>query len=240
MSYYAITQAASNRPAQNYQTFETDYAPARTQYWHGFDYNLNARLRNGLTFQGGATTGRGVRDTCALFAALPELVLNQPIASCSVTEPWMTQARGLVAYTVPKVDVLVSANWRSVPNAALATASNGSSRNANAPVPNTVVQQTLGRLPANGLANGTTTVNLLTPAVLYGPRISQVDMRFAKIVRVGRMKADVGFDVYNVFNTDHTTGFIETFDWATNGATWLRPNAIVTPRFARFNMTVNF
>ena len=247
MTYYNITQAASNRPAQNYQTFETDYAPARTQYWHGFDVNLNARLRKGLTFQGGTTTGRGVRDSCALNAALPELLLvvaNQPISSCAVTEPWMTQARGLVAYTVPIVDVLVSANWRSVPNAALGagatSASNGTSRNANAPVPNLVVQQTLGRLPANGLSNGTTTVNLLSPAQLYGNRISQVDMRFAKIVRFGRAKADVGFDLYNLFNTDHTTGYIETFDWATSGATWLRPNAIVAPRFVRFNVTINF
>src|SRR4029453_902061 len=57
-NYYAITQAASGRPAQNYQTFETDYAGARTQYWHGFDANLNARLR-GLNLSGGTTTGRG-------------------------------------------------------------------------------------------------------------------------------------------------------------------------------------
>ena len=66
--------AASSRGAQNYQTFETDYAPARTQYLARRRRQLNARLRNGLTLQGGTTTGRGVRDTCALFAALPELL----------------------------------------------------------------------------------------------------------------------------------------------------------------------
>jgi carboxypeptidase family protein len=238
-NYYNITPAASARPAQNYQTFETDYAPARVTYWHGFDANLNARLR-GFNLSGGTTTGRGVRDTCALFKALPEIVLNQRIDSCAVTEPWMTTIRGLVAYTVPKVDIAVSANVRSVPNAALATASNGSSRNANAPVPNTVVQQTLGRLPANGLANGTTTLNLLNPAVLYGARITQVDMRFGKIVRFSRFRAEIGADLLNLFNTSDVTGYIETFDWSTNGATWLRPNAIVAPRFVRFNLRVDF
>jgi hypothetical protein len=246
-TYYAITQAASSRGAQSYQTFETDFAPERTQYWHGVDVNLNARLRQGLTLQGGTTTGRGVRDTCALFAALPELVApstgtTQPISSCSVTEPWMTQARGLVAYTVPKVDVLVSANWRSVPNAALGagstSASNGTSRAANAPVPSAVIQQTLGRPPANSVAN--VTVNLLNPSVLYGGRISQVDMRFAKVLRFAGTRAEIGLDLLNLFNTNQTTGYIETFDWATTGATWLRPNAIVAPRFARFNLTVNF
>ncbi|MEO8260758.1 MAG: TonB-dependent receptor [Acidobacteriota bacterium] len=242
-NYYNITPQASARPARNYQTFETDFAPARVQYWHGFDANLTARLR-GLNLSGGTTTGRGVRDTCALFAALPEIVGNQRIESCSVTEPWMTTVRGLVSYTVPKVDVLVSANLRSVPNATLgagsSSASNGTSRNANAPVPNTVIAQTLGRLPANGLANGTTTLNLLNPSQLYGARITQVDMRFAKIVRFNRLRADVGLDLLNLLNSNHVTGYIETFDWNTAGATWLRPNAIVAPRFVRFNVRLDF
>ena len=133
---------------------------------------------------------------------------------------------------------------RSVPNAALgvgsASATNGTSLNANYNVPNPVVQQTLGRLPANGLPNGTTTVNLVLPAQVYGDRITQVDMRFAKILRFGRTRADVGVDLYNVFNSSDATTFQETFDYATNGATFLQPTAIVSPRFARINVTVNF
>jgi len=35
-----------------------------THYWHGLDITLNARLTNGLLFQGGTSTGRGVSDTC--------------------------------------------------------------------------------------------------------------------------------------------------------------------------------
>ena len=49
--------------AQTYRTFETDFGDARTQYWHGVNVSVNARLANGLTFQGGTSTGRGVRDT---------------------------------------------------------------------------------------------------------------------------------------------------------------------------------
>ena len=51
----------SPNPAKvdNYYTFETDYAPARTVYWHGVDVNVNARMANGLTFQGGTSTGQG-------------------------------------------------------------------------------------------------------------------------------------------------------------------------------------
>ena len=53
-------------------------------------------------------------------------------------------------------------------------------------------------------------------------------------------RADLAVDLYNLFNTNDTTGFEPTFDFATNGATWQRPTSIVPPRFARFNVTFNF
>ena len=234
--------------ARNYQTFETDYAPARTQYWHGVNTSVNARLRESITLQAGTSTGRGVQDTCALVAALPEILVvagvNQELASCHVAEPWATSFRGLAAYTVPKIDVLVSANIRSVPNANIGmgsnSATNGASRNANYNVPNGVVQQALGRLPNGGLPNGTTSVNLLIPGQLYGPRVTQVDMRFAKVLKFRGTRADVGLDLYNLFNTSDQVGFIETYDYNTNGATYMQPNSIAAPRFVRFNVRVNF
>jgi hypothetical protein len=247
LTYFDVNPAVGSG-ARNYQTFETDYAPARTQYWHGVTTSLNARLREGITLQAGTSTGRGVVDTCALASALPEtlvvLGVNQPLSSCHVDEPWATSFRGLAAYTVPKIDVLVSANIRSVPNANIGmgsnSATNGASRNANENVPNTIVQQTLGRLPNGGLANGNTAVNLLIPGQLYGPRITQVDMRFAKVLKFRGRRADIGVDLYNLFNTSSASTFIETYDFATNGATYLQPNALVPPRFARINLTVNF
>ena len=247
LTYYAVNQAASGA-ARNYQTFETDYAPGRTQYWHGVDVSLNARLRNGFTISGGTSTGRGVINTCALNAALPELyvvaTISQRIDSCAITEPFQTSLRGLASYTIPKIDVLVSANVRSLPNANIGmgsnSATNGASRAGNIALPNTVVAQTLGRLPAGGLATGTTSVNMLMTGLVYGDRITQVDMRFAKVLRFGTRRADVGLDLYNLFNTSDAFGFVETYDYATNGATYLRPNAIVAPRFVRFNVTVNF
>jgi len=252
VTYFDVNPAAGARGARNYQTFETDFAPARTQYWHGVTTSLNARLANGVIFQAGTSTGRGVRDTCALMQALPELlvlpvgplIVNQQLQSCHVDEPWMTSVRGLAAYTVPKIDVLVSASVRSVPNADIGmgsnSATNGASRNANYNVPNAIVQQSLGRLPNGGLANGNTSVNLIVPGQVYGPRITQVDMRFAKVLKFRGRKADIGVDLYNLFNTSSATTFIETYDFATNGATYMQPNAIVPPRFARINLTVNF
>ena len=180
--------------AQTFRTFETDFGPARTQYWHGVNVSLNARLRNGLTFQGGTSTGRGVRDTCETVVKID----SPDPRGCHVTEPVMTSFRGLAAYTVPKVDVLVSAQFRSLnPNniggVGGGSATNGASLNANVILPNspttpgyvagqpTVLQMLGGRLPAGALPNGTTTVNVLAPGDLYpDERLNQVDMRFAK------------------------------------------------------------
>jgi hypothetical protein len=244
--FVAITAAANARGAQNYMTSEKDFADPRTAYWHGVDFTATARLAFGLNLQGGTSTGRGVRDTCDLVRALPELlgtgvVGTSRVDSCDVTENWATTFRGLASYTVPKIDVLVSASMRSLVTAPGGSASNGLSLAANYQVPNTVIQQSLGRLPANASAAQLTTVNLLNPGQLYSlERTNLVDMRFAKIFRFAGRRTDVGMDLYNLFNSNVTSAYQQTYEYATNGAAWLRPTAIVPPRLARFHVTFNF
>jgi len=242
VSYVAITSAAAARGAQNYMTAETDYGSARTAYWHGVDFNATARLANGLTVQGGTSTGRGVRNFCDVTKAVPELLGADRVDSCDVTEGWTTSFRGLATYTIPKLDVLVSSSMRSIvttPGGGVAT--NGASLNAAYVVPNSVIVAALGRLPAGASLAQTTTVNLLKPGDLYTlARINLVDMRFAKIMRFGGRRLDVGMDLYNLFNSNVTTAYQQTYEYATNGASWLTPTAIAAPRLARFNVTFNF
>jgi hypothetical protein len=93
-----------------------------------------------------------------------------------------------------------------------------------------------------GLPTQNTTVNLVADGELYpSDRVNQVDMRFAKIVRMRGMRADIGIDLYNLFNTNDATAFDQSFDYGVaDGGEWLRPTTIVAPRFARFNVTFNF
>jgi hypothetical protein len=184
--------------------------------------------------------------------ALPELLGTARVDSCDITEKWSTSFRGLASYTIPKIDLLVSASMRSIettPGAGVATT--GLSLAANYVVPNTCtatsaagcysIQQALGRLPANALPTGTTTVNLLNPGQLYAlERTNLVDMRFAKILRFGSRRTDVGIDLYNLFNSNVTTAYQQTYEQVTNGAAWLRPTAIAAPRLARFHVTLDF
>jgi hypothetical protein len=238
VSYVLLRESAFGR-VDNYYTFASDYGDV-TAYWHGVELTVNARMRNGLTMQGGFTTGAGVRDICEITAALPELLGTQQIGSCKVNEVWLWNWRGLTSYVVPKIDVQVSAILRSQANTSpgAQVASNGGSLSANYAISNAQVIAALGRPLAGNAQN--TTVNLTLPGQLYAERINSVDMRFAKILRFGRTRTNVGIDLYNMLNANTGTAFQQTFDSLTSGATWLRPTQILNPRFIRFNVTVDF
>jgi hypothetical protein len=251
---YNLNPAKLTTPAQNWVAREVDYGYARTAYWHGVDMTVNARLRNGLIFQGGTSTGRGVRDRCEILEKVPELFdtfgflstsTNIDARGCHQVDRWATAFRALSTYTVPKIDVLVSGTIRSTLSLVpFTTASNGISQAANYNIPNTVVQQSLGRLPAGGTATGNTMVNLLVPGQMYpDDRITLVDMRFAKVLRFGGRRLDLGVDLYNLFNASFASLYDQTYDYAPTPANpqgWMQPTTIVQPRFVRLNVTLTF
>jgi hypothetical protein len=250
ITVYTQTAAAAARPADNYVTFETDYGPARTNYWHGVDATVNARVKGSLTLQGGTTTGRAITDTCATIVKID----SPDPRNCRSVDPFETTLRGLASYMLPKVGVLVSATVRSQPTFQLvgvipagtntgAILTGATPAGAYMNVPNPVVQSLLGRLPPGGLVNGTTPVVLLDASNRFyeDSRRTQIDMRFAKIVRFGGRRADVGLDLQNLLNTNYGTAYEQQYDFvAANGGTWNNPTTILGPRFVRLNLTFSF
>jgi hypothetical protein len=219
---YAIEDLYDVNPAkfgqtQNFVTFGSDYGE-QARYWHGVDVSVNARLRNGLTAQGGTSTGRLVTDRCNV------LVDNPSRRNCHVAEPFLTQIKGLVAYTIPKADVQVSATVQSIPGTAIA---------ANYVVSNAIVAQTLGRPLAGGAAN--VNINLLDPGQMYADRVNQVDFRAAKVLRYGRTRTTVGFDLFNAFNAATVLSVNQTF-----GPAWLTPTSVMQARFVKVSAQVDF
>ena len=87
----------------------------QNQHWNGVEVNVTARVRNGLTLQGGTSTGRTSTDTCDVRAALPEIAPTNPY--CHVDNPFLTQVKGLASYVIPKIDVSVSTAFQSIPGA---------------------------------------------------------------------------------------------------------------------------
>ena len=241
ITIYTPTAAAAAIAAQNYITWETDFGPARSSYWQGVDFTINARMRRGLTLQFGTNTGRKIDDTCATVVKID----SPDPRNCRLSPPYQTTLRGLASYTIPRVDVLLSTAVRSQPPLELGVldaGSNGATWN----VPNTVVQQLLGRLPPGALANGTTPVRLLDNEHRLYPdnRRTQVDLRVAKIFRFAKKRLDVGVDLENLFNANYATTYDSTYQYSVGntamGETWQNPTAIYPPRYARLNFTVSF
>jgi hypothetical protein len=69
------------------------------------------------------------------------------------------------------------------------------------------------------------------------PRIA-IDLRFSRTFDIGRSRLQANIDLYNVLNAN----FVATRNgnYGTNGATWLRPGAILPARLLKFGGQFNF
>jgi hypothetical protein len=219
---YDITPTLFNQ-INNLTTWGSNYGNEYSRY-NGLLINLSARTRNGITLQGGVNAGKTVTDTCDVRAHIPELALTNPY--CHVDSGFVTRVTGLGSYTIPKVDVLVSGTFRSDQGAVLA---------ANYTVTSAVAAQTLGR-PLAG-STPTVTVNLIAPGALYGDRVNEFDLRIAKVLKFGRTRTNVGFDLYNILNANPVLTYNTAYNPTGN---WLVPTSVLQSRFVKFSASIDF
>jgi hypothetical protein len=264
-TFYVVAPQDSRLPGGGGQTISNLYNPNQNvasevnnlvtkasnygeqyQRSHSVVFNLSARPRNGLVFQGGFNFGKGVSDVCAVRNQIPELngqatiwgnaggvgvgttftTINATNPWCHVDTAWVSRFTGLGSWTLPKIDVQIAGTFRSDQGGPLAALYN---------VPNSVIQPILGRPLSNNAPN--VTVNLIQPGTLYGDRVNEIDLRFAKILRVGPTRTNVGFDVYNIINTAAILTYNQNYNPTGN---WLVPTAVLQPRFLKFSATIDF
>ena len=206
----------------NLNTFAKKYGK-QTEMWHGVDLTMNVRPRAGMFFGGGLSTGRLTTDNCEVVAKLPETTPLTPQAFCHVQEPWLSQFKAIASYIVPKIDVQVSGTLQSIPGPPL---------QANFVVTNAVATPSLGRPLSGGAAN--VTVPILSPTEMYGDRRNQIDMRIAKVFRLDRTRLTAGIDIANLTNASPVLTQSAAY------ATWLRPQSILTARFVKLSIQLNY
>ena len=187
------------------------------QHWNGFDFTVDARLRNGVSLQGGVSTGKTLTDNCEIVAAAPEILLAQSASFCHQESPYLPQYKANAAYTLP-YGVRVSGTLQSLVGPVIAA--NNIYNNTNR-----AALTTLGRPFTLGQAN----VNLIQPNTMYGDRLNQIDLRVTKIVNVGKGRVDLNVDFYNAFNSDAVIGELGSF-----GPVWRLPLTVIQPRFVKF------
>ena len=199
----------------------------RTNHWAGVDFTLNARMDNGLTLQGGLSTGRRSENLCDLNANL-----NNPAGSdtsssldCERQEPFLTQVKMIGSYTLPG-DVQVSAVLQSIPGLEY-----------QAQVIYTAAQTTLGR--GFGSGDRTRTLNVIDRVSAYTDRLLQFDLRLTKNLNVGGGRLRAMVDLYNLFNDSTVLKFNNAFGSGTGGD-WLRPQALIPGRMLKFGAQIDF
>ena len=219
----------------NYVSFSDTYGNQYAKF-NGLDITFNARPTRNLTIQGGFNGGRTVSDNCEIRAKLPEIAPLNPY--CHVETGYLPHHKWFGSYMLPKVDVQVGLTFTSKPGLQVSfagTPTAGGHLSANYSVANAVVAQSLGRNLAGNAAN--VTVNLIEPGTLYGDRINELDLRVAKLLRLGRWRANLSADVYNLLNSAPILSYNEAF--IRNGA-WLLPTSVMTARFAKLNVQFDF
>jgi hypothetical protein len=215
-----------------------------TQVYNGVLLNVTARPRTGLVLQGGVSGGPTRTDYCGARAASPAFTA---LGAQATTNPWcntvtgfLARYTGIASYTLPKIDVLLSGTFRSDAGAPLAA--NWTINATGAPAQWAAIQTQLGR-PLS-LAAPSVTVNVVEPGTLYGDRVNEFDVRLAKILRFGRTRTNIGFDIYNILNSSavlsYNQAFSPTIGAGAGAAAWLSPTAVLQPRFLKFSVQFDF
>jgi hypothetical protein len=229
----------------NYVTNASNFG---TQYQHydGVLFNITARPRSGLTIQGGINSGKTTTNNCAVLAVLPGQAAPTGITGdgliaasttsqttwCNNSPGFITKINGIASYIVPKIDVLLATTLRSDQGAPLQANWNASTA--------TVIAPAVGRSVAGGT---TTAINLIAPGAVWGDRVNEFDIRVAKVLKFGRVRTNVGIDVYNVLNSNAILTYNQTFNAtaaATPSGAWLAPTSVLTPRFLKISAQIDF
>ena len=77
------------------------------------------------------------------------------------------------------------------------------------------IARTLGRLPSGGAPDDHRSTSS-RPTKTFYESIGTLDLRVAKLVRFGRMRANLGIDIYNALNSSTGQTYNGTYiDWPT-------------------------
>ena len=207
-----------------------------TQVYNGILLNVSARLRNGLTFQGGFNTGTTGTDYCDVRAALAGIHR----ARCAEPD------QSVVRHVHGLGDAVHRSRFVHRAEGRRARLGNVPQRQGLAAGREHGVHERVRRRSAAPFANNApnVTVNLIEPGTLYGDRVNELDLRFAKILRFGRTRTNVGFDIYNILNSapilTYNQAFNPTINTTNPSANWLAPQSTLQPRFMKFSAQIDF
>ena len=181
--------------------------------YNGFEGSLDVRLTKRLRAFGGVTIDRSRSNLCD--------VQDDPnqLRYCDQTQfsiPFRKQYKLSGSYSLP-FGVRTSGVLQSYPGSALGV--------------NYLVNRTI----APGLTQSQVSVPIAPPGSRYGNRLTQLDVRLAKIVRVGHIEVEGAFDTFNALNSSASFNEVQTY-----GSSLGRPTDVIQGRIFRFGAQMKF
>jgi hypothetical protein len=214
---------------------ELDRNSDEIKRWNnGFDANINARVGGGTVFAG-ASWDRQIRVECVgegfgLIGDTPANRVADPngFRFCDQSAfgmPYRTMFKAAGTYPLP-YGFEISGSFQSYP---------GGSQLVDDDEPWLDVDYNVTRSILPALVQSSVTVPLIQPGTKYLPRMNQLDVRFGKVIRVGRVRVRGQFDVFNATNSSSILAMGETYGPALD-----RVNQILPGRIYGLSMRVDF
>ena len=214
---FQINPAVVGRPTNNFDT----NSDLNIRGYNGFDVVVHGSFDNGMTFQGGTSTGRIVSSTCELEdpSGLGSRGTGPAERFCDQGDfdvPLRTNFKGFATYPLPW-DLNLATVFQSVA---------GAERIATYLV-------TRALLPAM-TSRSSAYIRLNEPGSSYFDRINTVDFSITRTLRVDRYILKPAFEVFNMFNANPATVENNRFPFVAS------PTAILQGRFVRVAVQVDF
>jgi len=187
---------------------------------HFFNITIDGRLQNGVSLGGGFDTGKTIQDKCFVVDSPQELL------HCRTSEPFSAQTQFKLFGSIPlPAEFLVGFAYQNL---------SGPNYGANRYFPTSTLRFVNGRT-ALASGGGGVVVPMVGDDVLYGGRISRLDVRASKVFTTGRLRFQLNFDAYNLMNTSDVRSISGAY-----GSRWGYPNTIIDPRLLQFGGQIDF
>lgn len=209
----------------NLVTFASNYGK-QSEIYNGADVNLRTRLPKAAFVTAGISIGNALSAGSNSTASSKRcFVVDSPqeLYQCDRPVPYRAQVKMSATYPLPW-DFQASAVFQTLP---------GTPIDATYAVPTAVIAPSLGR-PLSGGAR-TASVSILQPYTEFEGRISQLDLRLLKAVRVKQLRLRGMLDLYNALNASPVLQLVSAF-----GPNWQRPSQILNARTLKFGMQMDF
>ena len=191
------------------------------EIYNGVDLLVNARFGRGGLLTGGGTIGTTTLNQCG--------VVDTPDQRFCKNSNSQHQLKLAGVYPLPW-DLQFSASLQNLP---------GVNRLANLVVSNAQVlpslRRNLGACRGAAICNATVTVPLIEPGTAREPRQTQLDLRFTRLIRAGRLRIEPKFELFNALNANDPQSLNVQY-----GPTWPAVGAVLAGRLFKFGAMINF